>query len=266
MDQIQLAMEHVSLYYGLRPVLKDVNLTISPHKTTVVLGPSGSGKSMLLKTLAGLFPVNHGAVRLNGGNILSLSEKEEREFRSKCSFVFQDAALWENRSVKQNVHFPLEVHYPDLSYEQRQKKVENCLEQVGYWDSMDYRPSQLSAGERKMVSFARALIINPDFLFLDDPLVGIDSSAAGKIIDIIKRSRHSGKTIVACFSDPELISMIADELIIVNKGSVLIHDTFDAVRRSKDPLIRNILSLVLDQAATYDSDILSLLDDNGGLY
>jgi len=265
MDSVQLSLENVSVYYGPRAVIDNVSLSVRPGKTTVVLGSSGSGKSMLLKTVAGLVPSNRGRVVLNGTDIFSLSEAEELEFRRRSSFVFQDDALWANRTVAQNVHFPLEVHYPAMTFEQRQEKVEKYLERTGYQDSLDYRPSQISAGERKMVSFARALITDPDFLFLDTPLLGIDSTTASYIIDTIKRLSADGKTILACLTDPELISLIADELIIVHKGSVLIHGPFNEVRRSEDPLVRKILSLILDQAAAYDEDILSLLDDNGGL-
>jgi len=265
MEQIQLSMQNVSVFYGPRPVIDDVSLDIKPGSTTVVLGSSGSGKSMLLKTLAGLVPPNRGTVMLNGKNIFALSEKEELEFRRRSSFVFQDAALWANRTVAQNVRFPLEVHYPVMSHQQKQQKVERYLEKVGYQDSIDYRPSQLSSGEEKMVSFARALITDPDLLFLDTPLVGIDSTAAGYIEEIIKKLRSDGKTIIAGLTDPELISLIADELVIVHKGAVLIHGPFSEVRRSENPLIQKILSLILDQAAAYDEDILSILDDNGGL-
>jgi phospholipid/cholesterol/gamma-HCH transport system ATP-binding protein len=265
MDQMELSMQNVSVFYGPRPVIDDVSLDISPGRTTIVLGSSGSGKSIFLKTIAGLVPPSRGMVMLNGKNIFSLSEKEELEFRRRSSFVFQDAALWANRTVAQNVRFPLEVHYPVMSDQQKQQKVERYLERVGYQDSIDYRPSQISAGEQKMVSFARALITDPDLLFLDTPLVGIDSTAAGYIEEIIKKLRGDGKTILAGLTDPELISLIADELIIIHKGAVLIHGPFNEVRRSDNPLVQKILSLILDQAAAYDEDILAILDDDGGL-
>ncbi|MDY7027068.1 MAG: ATP-binding cassette domain-containing protein [Spirochaetota bacterium] len=265
MDQMELSMQNVSVFYGPRPVIDDVSLDISPGRTTIVLGSSGSGKSIFLKTIAGLVPPSRGMVMLNGKNIFSLSEKEELEFRRRSSFVFQDAALWANRTVAQNVRFPLEVHYPVMSDQQKQQKVDRYLERVGYQDSIDYRPSQISAGEQKMVSFARALITDPDLLFLDTPLVGIDSTAAGYIEEIIKKLRGDGKTILAGLTDPELISLIADELIIIHKGAVLIHGPFNEVRRSDNPLVQKILSLILDQAAAYDEDILSILDDDGGL-
>ncbi|MGC9313524.1 MAG: ABC transporter ATP-binding protein [Sediminispirochaetaceae bacterium] len=265
MNRMQLSMQNVSVFYGPRPVIDDVSLDISPGRTTVVLGSSGSGKSMFLKTIAGLVPPSRGMVLLDGKDIFSFSEKEELEFRRRSSFVFQDAALWANRTVAQNVRFPLEVHYPVMSDQQKQQKVEGYLERVGYQDSIDYRPSQISSGEQKMVSFARALITDPDLLFLDTPLVGIDSTAAGYIEDIIKKLRGDGKTILAGLTDPELISLIADELVIIHKGTVLIHGPFNEVRRSENPLVQKILSLILDQAAAYDEDILSILDDDGGL-
>jgi len=260
---MELSLEGASFFYGRRAVIDNTDLTISPHRTTIIIGASGSGKSILLKTIAGLLPLHRGKVRLDGKNIYTFSEAEELEFRRRSSFVFQDGALWANRSVLENVSFPLEVHFPKMSREEIKNKVEFYLEKVGYQDSLTYRPDQISSGEQKMVSLARALITEPELLFLDTPLIGIDSNSAEPIKQIIKEIRAEKRTIIASFLDPELISMIADDLVVIHQGRVLTHGPFDQVKHSDDPAVRKILTMILEEVTAYDDDILSLLDDGG---
>src|SRR6056297_1584935 len=114
-NPLQISMENVTVFYGDRPVLDDINLDVTPGKTTVIIGASGSGKSILLKVLAGLLPPNRGTVKKDGKSLSQLSDNEEIVFRRRSGFVFQDGALWANRSIEQNVRFPLEVHFPDMS-------------------------------------------------------------------------------------------------------------------------------------------------------
>src|SRR6056297_3818688 len=249
---LNISMEQVSVLFGDRPVLDKVNLQLSPGKTTVVIGASGSGKSILLKVMAGLIPPNRGMIKKDGKNMVLLSEKEEIEFRRRTGFVFQDGALWANRTIEQNVRFPLEVHFPEMSQERMQQRVEDYLHEVGYEDRLDYRPSQISAGEQKMVSFARAMITDPEFLFLDTPLVGIDSSSALAIQEIIKKLNKQGRTMVGGFIDAELISIIADNLIILNKGNIAAHGSFAEVSRSSNPVVQRVLEIVMQHAAAYD--------------
>jgi phospholipid/cholesterol/gamma-HCH transport system ATP-binding protein len=265
-DPLQISMHNVTVLYGERPVLDDVNLDIPPRKTTVIIGASGSGKSILLKVMAGLLPPNRGAVQKDGKSMIQLSEKEEIEFRRRSGFAFQDGALWANRTIAQNVRFPLEVHFPQMSPAEMNRRVETYLHEVGYEDRLDYRPSQISAGEQKMVSFARALITDPEFLFLDTPLVGIDTSSAKSIQNIIKKLHRQKRTIVGGFIDAKLISMIADELIILHKGRIAAHGPFAEVKQSSNPLVQKVLEIVLKQAAAFDEDILTLLDNEEELF
>jgi|SRR6056297_251047 len=265
-DPLQVAMEGVTVLYGERTVLDNINLEIKPNNTTVIIGPSGSGKSILLKVMAGLVPANRGTVKKDGKDLVLLKGAEENDFRRRSGFVFQDGALWANRTIEQNVRFPLEVHFPDMEYEEMNHRVVSYLKEVGYEDRLDYRPSQISAGEQKMVSFARALITDPEFLFLDTPLVGIDTSSAQSIQEIIKKLHKQKRTMVAGFMDAELISLIADELVVLYKGKILAQGPFSEVTRSSDPAVQKVLEIVMQQAASYDEDILNLLDTGEGLF
>lgn len=153
-----------------------------------------------------------------------------------------------------------------MSPAEMNRRVETYLHEVGYEDRLDYRPSQISAGEQKMVSFARALITDPEFLFLDTPLVGIDTSSAKSIQNIIKKLHRQKRTIVGGFIDAKLISMIADELIILHKGRIAAHGPFAEVKQSSNPLVQKVLEIVLKQAAAFDEDILTLLDNEEELF
>jgi ABC-type transporter Mla maintaining outer membrane lipid asymmetry ATPase subunit MlaF len=260
MKNISIRLDHVSVDVEGKRILSDIDLTFQPKKTTVLLGTSGSGKSILLKIAAGLFPPTEGAVWVNDLNLLTLNEKEESEFRRSSGFVFQDAALWANRSVFQNVEFPLEVHYPHMEQEVRKKKVEAQLERTGYWDSLHYRPSQISTGEQKMVSLARALVTEPELLFLDDPLVSIDSGSAETMMEVIKQLHKRETTLIGSFASAELISLIADDLVVLHKGEVIISGPFREVRNTDDPTAKKILAALFNEAASFDEDILELID------
>ncbi|HDQ14871.1 MAG TPA: ATP-binding cassette domain-containing protein [Sediminispirochaeta sp.] len=257
---MEMRLQEVDFYYGSRVVLDHVDLSIDPGRTTVIVGASGSGKSILLKVLAGLLPPHRGRVLWDGKNIFDLSQDEEVRYRKRSSFVFQDAALWSNRTIRQNVEFPLQVHFPELSVQQREEKVRYYLDKVAYQDSIEYRPEQISAGERKMVSLARALVTRPKTLFMDSPLTDIDATSVEGIKSIIKKLHSERRTIIACFVDPEFISLMADDLIVLHRGRVLAHGPFHQVKKSSDPLVRGVLAMVLNEVTAYDDDILDLLN------
>ncbi len=262
MDELTIELNNVALDMGTRRVLSKINHTFTPHKTTVILGSSGSGKSMLLKVAAGLIPPSEGSVTVNGLNLLSISEAQEREFRKQSGFVFQDGALWANRTVLQNVLFPLEVHFFTIKEEERRRIAEEQLQKVGYEDSIEHRPSQISTGEQKMVSLARSLVTQPELLFLDNPLVSLDSGSAEQMVKLIKQLHKNQITLIGSFASAELISLIADELILLHKGEVLVSGPFREVRQTEDPVAKGILAVLFNEAASFDDDILELINDD----
>ena len=260
MKNISISLDHVSVDVGGKRILSDIDLEFSPHRTTVLLGASGSGKSILLKVAAGLHPPTEGTIWVDGLNLGTLTEAQESEFRRNSGFVFQDAALWANRSVFQNVQFPLEVHYPSMQPKIQREKVETQLRRVGYQDSLDYRPSQISTGEQKMVSLARALVTEPELLFLDDPLVSLDSNSAESMMELIKQLHRKQTTLIGSFASAELISLIADDLVVLHRGKVLIAGPFREVRNTDDPTARTIMTALFNEAASFDEDILELIN------
>jgi len=257
-----IVLRNVRLENKEETVLDDISLAIPGGSFTLVMGPSGSGKSVLLKVACGLIPPTWGSVEQFGRSLVGLSKRDEVETRKRTGFDFQDSALWQNMTVYQNLALPIRYHDSSITDVRLRRSVFNMLEPYGMAAAQNLRPSDLSAGERKIVSYLRALVLEPEVLFLDEPLSSVDYQAGRKIIASIRDLKKQGRTIVSASHSPQLASPLADYLLIIKDGRVLVFDRFDEVVRSTDHEISSILTDVLSQAATYDGDILSLLDDD----
>ncbi len=241
-----IQLENITLIKNERKLLDNISVHFPMGKTSVVIGPSGCGKSTLLKVAAGLIPVDSGKILLNGQNLVKMNSSELLGFRKNSSFVFQDAALWSNQSVFQNISLPLRLHFPELDEKTQADKITEMLKLVGYTDSIHLRPAQLSNGERKMVSLARALIISPSLLYLDNPLVLVDPSVAKKMRKLIERLHNSDRTIIANFSSVNMIKSIADYLVIMKDGKLIETGTVDKVLGSSFTDTKFILDSLLN--------------------
>lgn len=242
-------------------VLESVSLSFSRSRSTVIMGPSGCGKSMLLKVAAGIILPDRGRVLLDGRNLERLSEKQLQSFRRSSGFMFQDGALWANKSVFDNLALPLQYHFPGLSPDEVGGRVRGLAGTMNLIDSLPLRPDALSVGERKLVSFLRAVILEPSVLFLDEPTPSIDHQMVARMLQMIRDLRDGGCTIIAVTHDAHLTSMIANDLVVLKAGRVLEAAEVANVRRSASREVIEILSQVLSEAATYDSDILDLLQE-----
>lgn len=255
-----IELRDVIVTSGGYDALAGASVTIPEGRSTVIMGPSGCGKSTLLKAAAGLVPPDRGRVLYRGEDIFGLSARRMHALRSASGFVFQDGALWENKSVFENLALPLQIHATSLARTDVEKKVVRMLERGGLADSASLRPAQLSAGERKIVSFLRALMNEPSLVYLDEPTVSIDHVAAERISLMIRELKARGCSIVAVTHDSRLASTLADRLIVLAAGRVLAEGEFDQVKASADPRVRGILSQVLGEIASFDTDLLELLD------
>ena len=256
-------LKDVSVRSRDHDVLKHVTASFPRGKSTVVVGPSGCGKSVLLKTAAGIIPPDSGTVMIEGLNLLRMSEKQLTDFRRRSGFVFQDAALWANKTIFENLALPLQFHFRELSREEVETRVQRLLQKMELSESMSLRPSSLSTGERKIVSFLRAQVLNPTILFLDEPTLSIDSRVVGEMTRTILAHKDADCSLLTVTHDSGLTSMIADYLVVMSGGRVLTEGAFSEVRQSPDREVQAILSRVLDQAISYDADLLELLDGEG---
>jgi len=253
-------LKELSVIYEGFPVLDEITVDFPVGKTTVIVGPSGCGKSTLMKAAAGLVPPYRGRVELLGFDLGRIGEKDLRSLRRRNGFVFQDAGLWQNLTVRQNLALPVEHHNPGLDPRELARRFEPLLADLGFAGQMELRPSQLSAGERKIVSFVRAMVSDPDILFLDEPTTFVDTEVSERIVRKLKSLHDRGKSMLLITHNPEIASQLADYLLVVKRGKVLLFGTLQEVVHSANPEVTAILSNVLSEAASYDTDILSLLD------
>jgi len=212
-----------------RKIIQDVSIDFLPGKTTAIIGPSGGGKSTVLKISAGLLQPNEGDVFYNGKNIALMNRAETLDFRRKGAFVFQDSALWANMDLFQTLELPLKIHFPEMTKKQRQDRIKEVTAQAGYRKDLNIRPSRLSMGEQKLIAFARAMLCNPTLLFLDEWTESLDENAADRLIGIVKKKQTENATILFVSHDMRIIKDLADFIIIVDDGKVTVNAPKDQI-------------------------------------
>jgi phospholipid/cholesterol/gamma-HCH transport system ATP-binding protein len=226
-------------------VLKGITLSIPPGQTYVVLGGSGSGKTVLMKHVIGLFKPDRGSVRVNGVEISSLTGKALTEARRVFGMVFQGAALFDSMTVFENVAFPLREKHRDVRLADVRAR---CLEKLKVVDLgeevLERFPAELSGGMRKRVSLARALVANPKIVLYDEPTTGLDpitTNSVDSMIDQAKKRR--GVTSMVISHDIASAFRVADRLAVLYDGRIAAQGTPEEVRRSDDPYVQRFLSL-----------------------
>ena len=164
-----------SLYKSFedRTVLNDINFTFENGKTNLIIGQSGSGKTVLMKCLVGLLTPENGEVLYDGRNLITMGKKEKKALRREMGMIFQSAALFDSLSVLENVMFPLDM-FPNMTYRERIKRAEFCLDRVNLIDAKNKFPGEISGGMQKRVAIARAIALQPQYLFCDEPNSGLD--------------------------------------------------------------------------------------------
>ncbi|MCL2791989.1 MAG: ATP-binding cassette domain-containing protein [Spirochaetaceae bacterium] len=243
-------------------ILDNISFKVPEGITTIIVGHLGSGKSTLLKTISSIIVPNSGKVLINEKPYTSMSAAAIKAYRKSCGFVFQDSALWANKTIYQNLELPLLYHFPDIKKENIDNKIKKTLDLLGYEGNINRRPSDISAGNRKLISFARALITDPDILMIDSPETSIDFSSHGKIRNIIRDLKARGKTLIICTYDEYITSMLADHVVVLFKNKIYASGSYKEIVTSNDPVIRRIMSHVLDKVSNFDGDILNLINPN----
>ena len=190
MKKVVLTLKDISFSNNNNLILENLSLDIEQNTLTTIIGKSGSGKSTLAKIMAGLIIPTKGTLTIWGQDYYQISDKEKVDIRKRISFVFQNAALISNLSIKENLILPLNFHYPEMIKKEQGELVERMLEQVGMLKVINGRPAQLSIGEQKLVAIARALITKPELLFLDEPLGSLDATITRKLMDIIYKKNN----------------------------------------------------------------------------
>jgi phospholipid/cholesterol/gamma-HCH transport system ATP-binding protein len=238
---IQVVDLHKS--FGENHVLKGVNLSVAKGTTTVILGGSGSGKSVLMKHMIGLLRPDKGSVIVDGEAIEGLGERELQRVRAKFGMVFQAAALFDSMDVMDNVAFPLREH-SQLSHKEINDVVHAKLAVVGLRNIDERFPDQLSGGMRKRVGLARALALEPKIVLYDEPTTGLDPITTDYVDEMIVQTKAKLEvTSVVISHDIGSAFKVADRLAVLHEGVIIAEGTPEEVRNNKNPFIAKFFSL-----------------------
>ncbi|UCD27572.1 MAG: ABC transporter ATP-binding protein, partial [Planctomycetota bacterium] len=218
------------------------DLQIERGKTTVVIGESGTGKSVLLKHMMGLLKPNKGQVYVDGQRVDNLSEKEWVSVRRRFGFLFQFSALFDSMSAGENVAFPLQEH-TNYSTEEITQVVARKLDLVGLDGIQSQRPAELSGGQKKRVALARAIAMDPEIILYDEPTTGLDPIRADTINDmIIKLQKELKVTSIVVTHDMTSAFKVADRIIMLHQGNFIADGTADDFRNASDPRVRQFVT------------------------
>ncbi len=253
-----IELRNVSKSFGALRVLDDISLSIPPGETTAIIGPSGTGKSVTLKLIVGLIAPDAGEVRCFGVDMARAGERELYRVRRRFGMLFQDGALFDSMTVGENVGFPLLHHHPELSEQQRRRKVEEKLELVELPGVYDRPTAALSGGQRKRVGLARAIITEPEVVLFDEPNSGLDPLTSNAIDALIVRMKEvMGVTFVVISHDIVGTINIADHIAMLSGGKVVEWARTAQFVRSGNPIVRGFLerNLVLPEGP---DDVASL--------
>ncbi len=217
---MRIVLQKVNLDLEGQSILRDINLEFEPGKMTLILGPSGSGVSALLKTTAGLKSPSKGRLLYDGKDYDALNELEKTKLQTRTGFMFQDAALWANLSIGANLELPLQAKFPRLGKGPRRQMVADRLAEFGVSLDLKKRPVDLSLGEQKFISFLRAVLPEPEALFLDEPVAWLDQHWTDIIMMKLEALRNRGVVIVLGSHNSHFPQDRADRLVILDHGQV----------------------------------------------
>jgi len=236
-----IKVDSLVTHYGERQILKNISFNVPRGQTTVILGGSGCGKSTLLKHLIGLLQPTSGKILINGRNIAGMREEEMNEVRKKMGVLFQGAALLNSMTLADNVALPLREH-TKLEESTIGIMVRMKLDLVGLSGFEQFYPSQLSGGMKKRAGLARAMALDPDFLFFDEPSAGLDPVTAAGLDQLILKLRNVFKvTIVVVTHELPSLFMIADYVIMLDLGEIIFAGTLDELQIAEHPKVRMFL-------------------------
>jgi phospholipid/cholesterol/gamma-HCH transport system ATP-binding protein len=225
--------------FGDQEVLKDISMQLFNGENLVVLGKSGSGKSVLIKCIVRLLQPDNGTINVLGENVNELNNNDLGNLRKKVGFLFQSGALYDSMTVKQNLEFPLRRIKKSLTQTEINDKIKEALENVGLSDALDKMPSQLSGGMRKRISLARTIVVDPLVMLYDEPTTGLDPVTSAEISTLINEVQKKYKTSsIIITHDIECARSTANRIIMLNDGAVYEEGKLEKFENSKDNLIQ----------------------------
>jgi len=238
-EDIILEIHHLYKSFGNNHVLIDFDLTLSKGESVVVLGKSGSGKSVLIKCIIGLLKPDKGSIVMFGNDMVDISTAELDRMRAKVGFLFQSNALYDSMTVRENLEFPLRRHWIQVSAEEVNKMVADALEDVGLMHCIDMMPAELSGGMRKRIALARTLILKPDIILYDEPTTGLDPITGKEIIQLMSSIQEKYNTTSLIIShDMNCVKMASNRVVILFEGRCYANYTYEELLLNTDPKVK----------------------------
>ena len=254
-----ISIRNLHVAYGEREILHGVTFDVPAGETVVILGGSGSGKSTLLRTLVGLEAPTSGEIIVRGKNLQKLSAEEWRELRQHIGISFQSGALFGSMTVGENVALPLHEH-TQLDPATIEIMVRLKLNEVGLSGYEDYMPAQLSGGMKKRAAVARAMAMDPEILFFDEPSAGLDPIIAAGIDQLLLKLKEAfGITIIVVTHELASAFLIADRMVLLDKGNIVANGTPSELQASSQPRVRQFLDRVAEPELSQEIDYLQML-------
>ncbi|RZJ30471.1 MAG: ATP-binding cassette domain-containing protein [Flavobacterium sp.] len=231
-------IKDLTIGFNGNEVLKNLSLQLRKEENLVVLGKSGTGKSVLIKCIVRLLNADSGQISVFGEDITKLGTKQLNEVRKKIGFLFQSAALYDSMTVRENLEFPLRRIRKELKEKEIQQKIVEALENVGLPDAIDKMPSELSGGQRKRIGLARTIIVEPEIMLYDEPTTGLDPITSDEISNLINDIQQKFKTSsIIITHDIECARTVANRFVMLKEGEVYKDGSLEEFENDKDPFI-----------------------------
>ena len=215
-----IEVKNLNKSFGEKQVLRDINVRFEDGKTNLIIGQSGSGKTVLVKSIVGLLAPDSGQVLYDGRDFVAMKKREQVMMRREMGMVFQNSALFDSMSVLENVMFPLDM-FSTKNYRERVKRAQECLERVNLLEAQDKAPGELSGGMQKRVAIARAIVLNPKYLFCDEPNSGLDPKTSLVIDGLLSGiTKEFGMTTIINTHDMNSVMEIGEHITFIYQGRV----------------------------------------------
>lgn len=235
-----IRIQHLYKSFGTNHVLNDFSLEVKKGSSVVVLGKSGSGKSVLIKCMIGLLKPDEGTIELLGKNIPELDGEALDQIRARVGFLFQSNALYDSMTVRENLEFPLRRHWMQVSQTEVDQMVQEALEDVGLVHTLHMMPSELSGGMRKRIALARTLILKPEIILYDEPTTGLDAITGKEIIELmIEIQTKYNTTSVIISHDMHCVKMASTEVVVLIDGTCYAKGSYQELLALEDRKVKS---------------------------
>lgn len=259
---IAIELKNISVRSGNTLILDNINCSFPEAASSLITGPSGCGKSLLLKVAAGLIIPDKGDVLYRGKSILKMDRREFFNFQMTNGFVFQDSALWANTNLFGNLDLPLFQKYPKKPVEERRHLIQELTERFDFHTDLLKRPSQISPGEQKLISFLRATITDPELIFMDEPSLSVDRKLAESIAREIKNLKSRKKTIIGISHDKNILEILTDYIVIMKEGRLIQEGWAQDIRKSPKNETKEVIKNLFMDSESIADDILEMITNS----